>query len=255
MEKERKHGIIAVNKKHIVVSLALSAVLSGVPNNINSEGHDIYEYAPISREYFSPITIYDLKKDDSPDLLIPYSSAEKETSTSRPLTKKELEEQKIKSELKDIVNSMREHNISSKHIKDVTMYYPIYKAVADKYDMDWYLIWIVHERETGASAGKRGFVPSSYYKGAMQRDPNVWSQSFVDNAAKGLKDLAKLPQRHKNDWKEIAAGAAILDRNINKYEDSGKIKAVLKSLILYSSDGEAYKRFNLYRKYHKIFSK
>lgn len=150
-----------------------------------------------------------------------------------------------------VLNIMLAHEdfFSTKYIADIKMYYPMYKAVADKYNMDWYLLWIVHENETGASApNSKGLSKDSYYVGAMQRDPNTWPQTFVDKAASGLDFLASLPQRQKNDWKEIAAGAAILNRNINQYQSLGEDKAVYNALSLYSAQAPADKRFSWYTK-------
>ena len=164
-------------------------------------------------------------------------------------------EQKIKLELSEINKILDEHpNVFSKKYKtDINLYYPIYKLIADKFNIDWYLIFIVHENETGASAGWRGFTSESYYKGAMQRDPNIWTEDFVDKAAEGLEDLAGFPQRHKDDWREIAAGAAILERNIVQYKSEGNDTAVRKALLLYSANGPAEKRFALYERYKPMF--
>ncbi len=251
MEKEVRKGRHALRRRNVVLGTILAASLSFVAKDSSSEGKEAYQYAPYPREDFQTLVIPKIV-DDSPDLK-PYSSPEVNVN---PVSKKEQEEQKTSEELQGVISKMKAHEdiFSDKYIKDVKMYYPIYKAVADKYHMDWYLLWIVHENETGASAGTRGFAPSSYYKGAMQRDPNIWTKNFVDNAAEGLEDLANVSQRHKDDWKEIAAGAKILQRNIERYANLGKTDAILNSLLLYSADGPAHKRFNLYQKYSKIFS-
>lgn len=86
----------------------------------------------------------------------------------------------------------------------------------------------------------------------MQRDPNTWPESFVNQASQGLEYLKDLPQRHKDDWREIAAGAAILDRNIDHYIRYGEDRAVFYAIKLFSP-GSYQQRFELYKKYKKIF--
>lgn len=143
---------------------------------------------------------------------------------------------------------------SRKKIKDFSMYYPIYRPIADKFQIDWYLIFIVHEAETGASAGKKGFLDESYYKGAMQLDPEYWDQEYIKKAAKGLSYLANLPQRHADDWMNIAAGSKILADNFHKHKNLTKDRAVLFSLRRYSSREQADKRFETYKRFEKLFA-
>ena len=143
---------------------------------------------------------------------------------------------------------------NEKKLADFSMYYPIYRPIADKFQIDWYLIFIVHEAETGASAGKRGFEESSYYKGAMQLDPEFWPEQYIKDAAKGLSYLAKLEQRHPDDWSNIAAGARILADNFHENKYLTKDKAVLHALRRYSSQEQADRRFKTYLKYEGLFS-
>lgn len=170
------------------------------------------------------------------------------------LSPAEIREAQVKKELKNVQKIMNKNVkvFGKKRIEDVNMYYPIYRAVADKYRIPWYLLFIVHEAETGASAGKRGFAPDSYYKGAMQLDPE-WTGSFMDGAAKGLKYLAKVPQRHSDDWKNIATGGRILSRNFRRYKRMGTDKATLNALLLYSAEGPAQKRYETFLQYEKLF--
>lgn len=256
MEKDKQRGRFALRRRNIVLGTILAASISFVATDGTSEGKEVYRYAPYPREDLQTLMIHNKTLDDLPDLKAYNSQEDSANCNLHPVSKKEQEKQKTDEQLQSVLSKIKanEDVFSDKYIKDVKMYYPIYKAVADKYHMDWYLLWIVHENETGASAGKKGFVLNSYYKGAMQRDPNIWTNDFVDKAAEGLEDLVSIPQRHKDDWKEIAAGAKILDRNIEQYADLGKMNAILNSLLLYSADEQAYKRFELYKKYDKIFS-
>lgn len=261
MEKDLQKGRYAVRKRDIVVGLSLGASFLVGLNQSESSGKEPTDYASYPDEDFKPVVIYESNQSEEISL-IPYSTVSEDYNDGkkRPVTSIVQEEKHVDEdvELDLIIDKMKSNKdlFGSKYIKDVKLYYPIYKAVADKFDMDWYLIWIVHEKETGASAGKRGFANDSYYVGAMQRDPNIWTEEFVNEAAEGLKDLAKLPQRHKDDWKEIATGARILDRNIDKYLDDGysKSKSVLKALLLYSADGPARERFSMYKDVKEVFS-
>ncbi len=171
------------------------------------------------------------------------------------LSPAQIRERQIKRELHNIQKIMSGHpkTFSDKKREDVEIYYPIYRAVADKYKLDWYLLFIVHEAETGASSGKRGFAPGAQYEGAMQLDRATWSQEYIESAVKGLKRLARLPQRHSDDWKNIAAAGKILSANIRKYRKLGKEEAVLNALLLYSADDQALRRFKTYREYEKFF--
>lgn len=189
----------------------------------------------------------------TPSFLASPTPTPEPTPTLSPAEKRQ---QKIRQDLVEInlILDANSNIFSDKYKADINLYYPIYKPVADKFKLDWYLLFIVHEKETGASAGKRGFAPDSYYVGAMQRDPNTWSESFVKQASRGLEYLKDLPQRHSDDWREIAAGAAILDRNVDHYISLGKKRAVLNALRLYTPGVGGYQRFELYKKYEKLFN-
>ncbi len=249
MEKLRNTGSIRAKSKERKARLAASFLAAGavLAATAPTEGKEPYVYAPVPHEDFYSVILNNEFKDKDLIITIP--------SPAPVLSREELSKQKVDNELKDILSKMDEHKdlFSEKYIQDVEMYYPIYKAVADKYKIDWYLLWIVHEKETGASAGTRGFAQDSYYKDAMQIAP-FW-QKYADQASKGLEDLKKLPQRHKNDWEQIALGAWILNRNIDKkIENGGSMDdAVHNALVLYSADGPAEKRFAMYESYKKIF--
>lgn len=145
-------------------------------------------------------------------------------------------------------------SFNPKLTSDVAMYYPIYKAVADKYGIDWYLLWIVHEAESGASDSVRAFNGGSApYYGAMQRNVYIWSQNYVNTAASGLDSLASLPQRHPDDWKEIAAAGLMISTNIRDHSYLGPNGSVLTALLRYSAAGPAYFRFYKWEQYKQIF--
>lgn len=198
------------------------------------------------------------RSDDAQPVIARYDSSlfqtiEPEIVYEAPkLTKKQIKKIEEQENLENVVSAMESDKMFKKrHVKDVKIYYPIYKAVADKYDLDWYLLFIVHEHETGASAGTR---VNPYYVGGMQRDPNVWTEEYVDKAFDGLEHLARLPQRRKGDAREIAAAGRILNANYDKYKGQGdsKNEAVLKALLLYSAERPAYERFDDYKDYKKV---
>jgi hypothetical protein len=249
MEKETKKGRFAIKRRNVVLSTFLAASLSAGMTESLTSGKNPSEVTTYPQSDFNPVTIYQ----DSENKRA-YSNIE---IAPTPIPEKTKEE-KDKEELGKILDIMKTHDevFNNKKIEDVKMYYPIYKAASEKYDIDWFLLFIVHEAETGASRGDRGFAPDSYYIGAMQRDPNVWPDFYVEKSADGLEELAKLPQRHKNDWKEIAAAAHMLSDNFHNYKDQGESrgKAVLKALIRYSAEEYARDRFELYKEYNKVFN-
>ena len=250
MEKLRNTKSLSKDKKARIVASFLVAGAILTSSNV-SESKEPTGYSPIPNEKFLPLISY-------PDLL------DKELVPSFSpllikdfLTKEEIQKQNAENQLQAIIGKMQAHKdiFKDKYIEDIKIYYPIYKEVADKFDIDWYLLFIVHEAETGASAGERGFAKDSYYKGAMQIDPNIWTSDYVKNATKGLEDLKNIPQRHSDDWSNIATAGNILADNLHKYENNGNIKAeaVLKSLLLYSADSHARDRFEKYKDYSIIF--
>jgi len=135
-------------------------------------------------------------------------------------------------------------------IEDVEIYYPIYKAVGDKYSLKWYLLWIVHEEESTASADPKAFERTTGPVGAMQINLSYYN---VDHAGDGLEYLAVLPQRHPNDWKDITGGASILATSVEHYSYLGKDLPIEFALERYSSVRTGEYRFAIYEEYKKIF--
>jgi len=139
---------------------------------------------------------------------------------------------------------------SKRVIEDVEIYYPIYKAVGDKYGLKWYLLWIVHEAESTASIDPKAFERTTGPVGAMQIN---LSYHNVDHAGDGLEYLATLLQRHPNDWKDIAGGASILARSIKNYSYLHKDLPIEVALERYASVRAGEYRFAIYEEYKKIF--
>lgn len=150
-------------------------------------------------------------------------------------------------ELKAVIDkvSSRPDLFDQRHISDVTIYYPIYKAVADKFGIKWYLLWIVHEAESTVSTNPDAFNGKSGYIGGFSRHPD-WKESVVEQATAGLEHLASLPQRDPTDWKEAAFAAWHLTTIT-------KDNTVLGSLRSYSAQGPASYRYRLYLQYQEVF--
>jgi hypothetical protein len=146
---------------------------------------------------------------------------------------------------------------SLKWQEDFNIYGRIYMEVSEKFaNVDWFLLWIVHEAETGASDSITAFNGGSApYVGGMQRNPAYWSESYVEQASQGLEFLAKFSQRHSSDWREIAAAASEISNNLKQYKNLGKEKSVLNALLLYSAEGPATERFNKWLVLKDVFGK
>ena len=85
--------------------------------------------------------------------------------------------------------------------KDFNMYFHMYWAAKEKYEVPWQLLWIAHIHETVVSRDpdptRSGFV------GAMQRSSQFYPQEYVDDAILGWEHLGLLPQRYPDDFREI----------------------------------------------------
>lgn len=240
----------------------ISATLAAVSISMTANSDAISQNPPGETPHPS-LDLHTVVLEDSLSSFAPSSSLSPNSSVEFPLPSNQLSEEEkrdkmINEKFLKIEEIMKANSqLFEDRIEDFSIYGKIYLRVAEKFNyVPWYLIFIVHKAETGASKGEAGFRKDSYYKGAMQRDPNIWPQAFVDKAARGLEDLAALPQRRSDDWKEIAAGAKILGRNIARYEERGmsKDKAVVNALLLYSARVPALSRFATYNIYKEIFS-
>jgi hypothetical protein len=158
--------------------------------------------------------------------------------------------------LNKVVSEMeaRPNVFSQREVGDVQMYYQIYKAAGDKYGIDWYLLWLIHEAESTASTNPDAFNGRSYPSyGAMQLNTKYWGETFVNKAASGLEYLADLPQRHPDDWKQIAGGALYLREHIEKYLERGYKPDAALELALIAYNGSGGQRYEIYLYYKRIF--
>lgn len=156
-------------------------------------------------------------------------------------------------EVLDIVENNRQV-FSKQDVADINMYYPIYKAVGDRYDIDWYLLWIMHQEESTVSRNPHAFDGSNGYAGAMQRNPYFYPEEIVDGASEGLEYLAELPQRYPTDWREIAFAGWKISRDKNYAQNAGAGEPLLSALFAYSAQGPALSRWEKFNYFSNIFN-
>jgi hypothetical protein len=143
-------------------------------------------------------------------------------------------------------------------INVVEMYYPIYKAVGDKFNVRWYLIFLVHWEESTGDDNIQAFDGSSApHMGGMQINPDNYKNIDLKNATSDLEYLKKLRTKHpERDLQDIAEGALILHTDIQKYENHGYSEddSVEIALEKYTNvkTGQ-YRFFAFYKPYEKIF--
>src|SRR3989344_1216053 len=123
--------------------------------------------------------------------------------------------------------------------QDLNMYFPIYKAAGEKFDIPWYLLWVIHQQESTVSRDESAFVVDSDWQyGAMQRATTLHFEENVTFATRGLEYLAQLPQRYPDDWREIAWAAMKIS------EDRQTTGTILSALARYSSYENALNRWD-----------
>lgn len=147
--------------------------------------------------------------------------------------------------------------VSDKWINDLKMYGPIYIAVAEKFGIDWKMLWVTHEMESGASAkDSKAFDGSTYpYVGGMQRNQKTWSDEFIKEAFSSLEYLSSIPTNHHGDAQEIAGAGAMMGPNMKQYIELGEKRAIFNTFSLFSgSEVSAQKRLDLWEKYNELFS-
>ena len=143
---------------------------------------------------------------------------------------------------------------SSQDLEDVSMYYPIYQAAAEKYDLDWYVLWIIHKEESTCSFSVRAFEGGHEHYGAMQRALSWYSNADVDAASQGFEYLSSLPQRHFDDWQEIVWAASKFKADADNAQSQGMENPTLQAFIAYSRDDVAYRRWGTYQNYREVFA-
>lgn len=147
--------------------------------------------------------------------------------------------------------------------EDIRMYYSIYRAAGEKWDVDWRLLWIVHCQETRCSrmeetkivrhvadydTNGRILLANSLY-GAMQRDVKTYPDNVAERAFEGLDTLSKLPTRVKTDAREIAFAAWKISEDSKKSGGS-----LLETLKKYSAPQHAVARWQLLNLFKEIIT-
>lgn len=179
-------------------------------------------------------------------------------SSETSLSPDEQKIQDLQNETSQYVQIAQESGkVSDKWINDLKMYGPIYIAVAEKFGIDWKMLWITHEMESGASAAdSKAFDGSTYpYVGGMQRNQKTWSGEFVKEAFSSLEYLSSIPTNHHGDAQEIAGAAAMMGPNMKQYSELGEKRAIFNTFSLFSgSEVSAQKRLDMWIMTDNVFS-
>lgn len=161
----------------------------------------------------------------------------------------------------DVMYGFKEMN-QQKIIEDYQLYFPIYKAGHIKYGVPWFLLWLIHEQESGASVHPN--PESSGYVGGMQRDTRFYKNNYVKEAADGWEMLNKLPQRYcqqngflTNDYEEILFAARKINEDANNLRLNnpllGHTESLLESQMSYCNPRSAQRRIDQFKKINPIF--
>lgn len=137
--------------------------------------------------------------------------------------------------------------------QDMNIYFSIYQKAGEKYHIPWHLLWIIHKAESTVSRDPSAFEEGNLHYGAMQRAVNFYSKEDVRKATQGLEDLASLPQRHPDDWEEIAWAAFKMRNDMEYATQEGSNNPLFSALLSYSADEPAYYRYDLLLRYQSIF--
>lgn len=131
--------------------------------------------------------------------------------------------------------------------EDLSIYYPIYRAAQDKFGVDWYTLWIIHQQESTVSRNPAAFEEGTMHFGAMQRSPQSHPQVDVDRYFQGFEYLNSIQTRNVTDPEEIIyAGASIA-------ENTDITGSLLGALNKYSASGPAESRYERYLILKSVF--
>ena len=165
----------------------------------------------------------------------------------------------------DITNAMEKYRGSVfKEIdfESLKMYYPIYKAVGEKFGIDPKILMIFHWDETTFSTnpltGVKRVVRNYDEKGniilenegiygAMQIDQGFYNEQFIKRAFEGLEYLRQIKTRQPDDAEQIAGAGAILSRHLQTTKGD-----VLAAFMKYSNQQSAEKRWKIHNLYSEI---
>ncbi|MBI3290521.1 hypothetical protein HYZ78_03945 [Candidatus Microgenomates bacterium] len=126
-------------------------------------------------------------------------------------------------------------------IESIRKYYLIWRFAEDAYGIKWTALMLEQAHESTFSKNPIAFYPNRLVIGAMQRSRELYPQSQVEEAARGYEFLAKLPQNHPTDWKEIMWAAWKLDQDARATVNADKKDrnwVIGDAIERYSPDGQ-----------------
>ncbi|HEY5600553.1 MAG TPA: hypothetical protein VIK81_00515 [Patescibacteria group bacterium] len=247
MNKERSQNYLP---KKMPKQLWVFTVVAGVMLQSNSDATNSYQLGSIIQ---APSVIDELRTDQAVnDEYLTNFDFELETENNQVPTK---EPSIVKSGLdydietmNQILGTMKINGFTPTDIEDVELYYPIYDAISKKFEIEWYVIWIIHRSESNVSRNPNAFDRSTGYFGAGQRGLSYHFDDNVDFAATDLEFLSVLPQRDPTDWKELAWVAMKLS------EDKKTAGSLAGAFYRYTpKDETTEKRIALFNYYCSIF--
>ncbi len=278
MEREQRIKRMPLRKKLLLSAGA--AVLafsfsSGVGSSDSADGKAPYEWTP----YEGPLTTLVVpstaseagtdrntrderiqqNRDNSPGerLTVVFPSPSVTPSSETSLSPDEQKIQDLQNETAGYVQIAQESGkVSDKWINDLKMYGPIYIEAAEKFGIDWKMLWVTHEIESGASAkDSKAFDGSTYpYVGGMQRNQKTWSDEFIKEAFSSLEYLSSIPTNHHGDAQEIAGAAAMMGPNMKQYSELGEKRAIFNTFSLFSgSEVSAQERLDIWIMIDNVF--
>jgi hypothetical protein len=122
---------------------------------------------------------------------------------------------------------------------------PFYLAAGEKYNIDWKILWVIHERESGASDPNSAAFASGNATGQVQGSWQIninWGADFANQSYDGLQYTEVFPQRHEGDRIGAAEAARMLRTNIDQYEKLGYDRALFNAMFLYCGQKEPTER-------------
>lgn len=136
-------------------------------------------------------------------------------------------------------------------------YYSVYKAAEYSFGVPWYLLWMIHNRESGCTKD-----PEKAYRllryGAMGRQQSFYPDDQVEKIVnrKDFKPFYTVPLRDRRDWIEIMwAGDKIhYDTYLkSKYKNMSDDQALEQAMYAYCPKEEAEKRIAEFRVLKGVF--
>lgn len=263
MEKNRFSGITeALTSRPARVAGALVVAGSALASTPQTEGKEPYVWQPDSVEHFEPVVIDDNElKVQEHVIVIPSPTVTPEpTPTEKPLSPTEKKIKKIKTEAREIYNfAKKSGSFSANVLDDLHDNLPFYLAASRKYGLDWVVLFVTQERESGGSDPNSVAFDSSHSNSDNQGSYQLstsWDQKYRTEAFSGLEYTLKFEQRHKGDARDTATAARMLRMNIAKQIDNGHSyeEALRHAIFRYCfSEGETQLRMDKIAEYDNLF--